>query len=129
HALDEKSQVHSPEELDLIFMQSYQGGELTDTELELLHRVVRFSDLCAREVMVPRVEIGALPADISHEDLTTYLSSVPHTRIPVYQDSLDSVIGIVHLKDLVKLEARLRKEEHPEDKMPSLRKLMRPVLT
>ncbi len=129
HALDESSQVHSPEELDLIFTQSFQGGELTGTELDLLHRVVRFSDLCAREVMVPRVEIGALPLEISVDDLEKYLYTDPHNRIPIYQDSLDSVIGIVHLKDLVKLEAGLRKQPQDADKVISLREWMRPVLT
>ena len=128
HTLDENSQVHSPEELDLIFTQSFQGGELTGTELELLHRVVRFSDLCAREVMVPRVEIGALPVEISIADLQKYLYTDPHNRIPVYENSLDSVIGIAHLKDLVRLEAGLRKEAH-DGKVLSLRELMRPVLT
>jgi CBS domain containing-hemolysin-like protein len=129
HKLDENSQVHSPEELDLIFTQSFQGGELTGTELELLHRAVRFSDLCAREVMVPRVEIGALPVEISLEDLKKYLYADPHNRIPVYQNSLDSVIGIAHLKDLVRLEASLRNETHNDEKVLSLRELMRPVLT
>jgi len=128
HTLDENSQVHSPEELDLIFTQSFQGGELTGTELELLHRVVRFSDLCAREVMVPRVEIGALPVEISIADLQKYLYTDPHNRIPVYENSLDSVIGIAHLKDLVRLEAGLRNETH-DGKVLSLRELMRPVLT
>ncbi|MEO6906296.1 MAG: hemolysin family protein, partial [Abditibacteriaceae bacterium] len=129
HPMGEKSQVHSPEELDMIFTQSFQGGELTGTELELLHRVVRFSDLCAREVMVPRVEIGALVVEISRADLVKYLYADPHNRIPIYQDSLDSIIGIAHLKDLVKLEANLRKETTNEDKKISLRELMRPVLT
>lgn len=129
HAIDEKEQVHSPEELDLIFTQSYQGGELTGTELELLHRVVRFSDLCAREVMVPRVEIGALPLEISREDLENYLYTDPHNRIPIYQDSLDSVIGIVHLKDLVRLESSLRNQPSDAGKLISLREWMRPVLT
>lgn len=129
HALDESSQVHSPEELDLIFTQSFQGGELTGTELELLHRVVRFSDLCAREVMIPRVEISALPLEISLEDLEEYLHNDPHSRTPVYQDSLDSVVGIVHLKDLVRLETSLRKESQDAEKVLSLRQWMRPVLT
>jgi CBS domain containing-hemolysin-like protein len=129
HQMGEENQVHSPEELDLIFTQSFQGGELTGTELELLHRVVRFSDLCAREVMVPRVEISALPVEISIADLQKYLYTDPHNRIPVYENSLDAVIGIAHLKDLVRLEAGLRKEAHSDSKVLSLRELMRPVLT
>jgi putative hemolysin len=46
-------QVHSPEELDLLFTQSHEGGELHRNERDILHRVVKFSDLTAREVMVP----------------------------------------------------------------------------
>src|SRR5690606_28118942 len=62
-------------------------------------------------------------------DLEKYLYTDPHNRIPVYQDSLDSVIGIVHLKDLVKLEANLRKQPQNAEKVLSLREWMRPVLT
>jgi CBS domain containing-hemolysin-like protein len=104
-------QVHSPEELDLIFTQSHEGGELTDTERELLHRVVKFSEISARAIMVPRVEMKALPLEMPRETLTEYLHNHPHTRVPVYHGSMDDIIGIVHIKDLVKLEAVLRSGE------------------
>jgi len=129
HTVEENAQVHSPEELDMLFTQSFQGGELTGTELELLHRVVRFSDLCAREVMVPRVEVSALPEKITHEELQKYLQGHPHSRIPVYRDSLDTVIGIAHLKDLVRLEAGLRRQSEPVLQTISLQNLARPALT
>lgn len=100
HAAEGHAQVHSPEELDMIFTESHKGGEINQTEFEILHRVVRFSDTNVRAVMVPRLEMQALPAEISRKDLADFLQSRPHTRIPVYEDSLDEIIGVVNSKDL-----------------------------
>ncbi len=111
HGAAGHAQVHSPEELDLLFGQSHDAGELTKTEFEILHRVVRFSDLAAREVMVPRVEMSALPVSMTRAQLQAYLQQQPHTRVPVYRDKLDDILGIAHIKDLVRLAAALPAEE------------------
>ena len=100
HAAEGHSQVHSPEELDMLFTESHKGGEINQTEFEILHRVVRFSDTTARTVMVPRLEMQALPTRVTRRELTDFLQSRPHTRIPIYEDSLDNIIGIVNSKDL-----------------------------
>jgi CBS domain containing-hemolysin-like protein len=100
HAAEGHAQVHSPEELDMIFTESHRGGEINQTEFEILHRVVRFSDTNVRAVMVPRLEIQALPASLSRRALAEFLEPRPHTRIPVYRDSLDDIIGVVNSKDL-----------------------------
>ncbi|HVF85563.1 MAG TPA: hemolysin family protein [Abditibacteriaceae bacterium] len=105
HSSSEHGQVHSPEELDTLFTQSHEGGEISATEREILHRVVKFSDLTAREVMVPRVEMQGIPLQMKLSELTALLRSQPHTRIPVYNNSMDDIIGIAHLKDLVRFEA------------------------
>ena len=107
---DEHSQVHSPEEFDYLFKESHQGGELNDTEAEILHRVVRFSDLTLREVMVPRVEMQALPVELTRGVLRSYLESRPHSRVPVYHGSMDEIVGILHLKDVVPFAAKLPAE-------------------
>jgi CBS domain containing-hemolysin-like protein len=106
---EEGAQVHSSQELDLLFTQSHEGGEITATEREILHRVVRFSDLTAREVMVPRVEMKGVPLEMTRRELVALVEGKPHTRMPVYTDSLDDVVGIVHLKDLVQAVAELRR--------------------
>jgi CBS domain containing-hemolysin-like protein len=103
NASEGHAQVHSPEELDLLFAQSHDAGELTKTEFEILHRVVRFSDLTAREIMVPRVEMKALPVSMTRAELIAYINDEPHTRVAVYHGSLDEIVGIAHLKDLLKL--------------------------
>jgi putative hemolysin len=100
HAAEGHAQVHSPEELDMIFTESHKGGEINQTEFEILHRVVRFSDTNVRAVMVPRLEMQALPVQMTRRDLGDFLQSRPHTRIPVYQESLDEIVGIVNSKDL-----------------------------
>ena len=99
--------VHSPEELDLLVKESHQGGELNDTEAEILHRVVRFSDLTLREVMVPRVEMQALPVELTRGALQTYLASKPHSRVPLFHGSMDEIVGVLHLKDIVPFAAKL----------------------
>jgi len=100
HPAEGHTQVHSPEELDMIFTESHKGGEINQTEFEILHRVVRFSDTTARAIMVPRLEMQTLPTRITRSALTEFLQDRPHTRIPIYWDSLDNIVGIVNSKDL-----------------------------
>lgn len=100
HAAEGHSQVHSPEELDMIFTESHKGGEINQTEFEILHRVVRFSDTTARAIMVPRLEMQTLPLKIMRNELEDFLKPRPHTRIPVFQESMDEIVGIVNSKDL-----------------------------
>jgi putative hemolysin len=111
HAAEGHSQVHSPEELDMIFTESHKGGEINQTEFEILHRVVRFSDTTARAIMVPRLEMQTLPVGITRSALTDFLQGRPHTRIPVYQDSLDDIVGVVNSKDLEHLNNRELSQE------------------
>jgi CBS domain containing-hemolysin-like protein len=84
----------------MLFTESHKGGEINVTEFEILHRVVRFSDTTARAIMVPRLEMQALPTAITRAELTDFLQHRPHTRIPVYKESLDDIVGIVNSKDL-----------------------------
>ena len=114
HAAEGHSQVHSPEELDMLFTESNKGGEINQTEFEILHRVVRFSDTTARTVMVPRLEMQALPTTVTRRELTEFLQGRPHTRIPVYQDSLDNIVGMVNSKDLEHLNYRELAQELEE---------------
>ena len=117
HPAEGHSQVHSPEELDIIFTESHKGGEINQTEFEILHRVVRFSDTTARAIMVPRLEMQTLPATLSRRELTEFLQNRPHTRIPLYRESLDDIVGIVNSKDLEHLNNSELSEELEQMKM------------
>ncbi len=123
---DGHAQVHSSEELDILVAQSHQGGELNDTEAEILHRVVRFSDLTLREVMVPRTEIQGLPLEMPRLALRAWIHSQPHSRVPVYLGSMDEVIGVVHLKDMVPFAAKYGgNDEDAVSLMPLVREALR----
>jgi putative hemolysin len=115
----EHGSVHSPQELDILFTQAHEGGQLTSTERELLHRVVKFSEITAREAMLPRVEMKALPDEMPRAELVAYLRGEPHTRVPVFHGSLDEIVGMIHLRDLVKFEA-----EHAEGDPEAVLSLM-----
>ncbi len=114
HQTGEHGTVHSSEEIGLLVAQSHEGGELNDTEAEILHRVVRFSDLTLREVMVPRTEMQGLPVEMPQLALRAWIHSQPHSRVPVYVGSMDEVIGVVHLKDMVPFAAKLRGDDESQ---------------
>ena len=112
--------AHSIEELNMLINASYNEGVLNETEKEMLHNVFKFSDLTAKQVMVPRTDMACIPSDISFDELNTLTSESQYTRYPVYEENMDHISGIVHVKDLYSLT--LRKEEF------SVEKLLRPVL-
>ena len=70
-------------------------------ERRLIHRVFEFSDTLVREAMVPRPEIAAISADCSLEDIKRAFEQHRYSRLPVYRESLDDVIGVIHSKDLM----------------------------
>ncbi len=117
----ERSQlVHSTEELDMLINASYNEGVLNETEKEMLHNTFKFSDLTAKEVMVPRTDMVCIPKDISYEELNKVACDCQYTRYPIFEEDIDHMIGLLHVKDLYNL---------PQDKTDfSLDKLMRPLL-
>lgn len=97
------SRAHSPEEIEILVTESHEGGLLDDEERLLLRNAFRFRDLTARQVMVHRTRIVAAPVNSSVVELMELALEAGHTRIPLYQDSIDTIIGFVHVKDLFAL--------------------------
>ena len=97
--------VHTAEELRLLVTASHEAGEVEASEARIASRAFQFADLTARELMTPRTEIEAVPVDATLEDLIQKVSSTHHTRLPVYRESLDDIVGILHLRDLVHVVA------------------------
>jgi CBS domain containing-hemolysin-like protein len=77
-------------------------GVLDEEEREMLQRTLRFNDTIAKEVMTPRLDMSAISTDASIEEAIEQCVQGGHARLPVYEGSLDNVIGIVHLRDLVR---------------------------
>jgi len=88
-------------------------------ERELLQSIVDFGEALVREVMTPRPDIVAIRADASIQDLRTLFRDQQYSRVPVYKDTLDNILGVVFVKDLVPLE--------PETTPASVEGLMRPA--
>jgi magnesium and cobalt exporter, CNNM family len=96
-------QYYTPEELQLIVEEAEEGGALRAEAGQMLRELFEFGDLTAGEAMVPRVRITGIPVGSTPQDLRTILGQTPHTRYPVYEDDLDHILGMVHIKDLLRL--------------------------
>lgn len=120
----EEHAVHSPEELQLLVTQSARAGLMTAPERELVQRAFAFSDQTAGEVMVPRTEIIAVPVESKIDDALRTAQRYRHTRFPVYENTIDNVVGILSTKDLLSVAARRGGRAPVGD--TNLRRLIRP---
>jgi CBS domain containing-hemolysin-like protein len=112
-SLDHTS-VYTETELRQLVDISRESGHLRAEERRLIHRVFEFSDTVVREAMVPRTAMAAISADSSLDQITRSFHDHPYSRLAVYRDSLDNVIGFIHSKAI--LPYLLRSEEfHLED--------------
>jgi CBS domain containing-hemolysin-like protein len=111
---------HSPEELRMLVEQSQEGGALEQTDATLIEGVFEFSEKNAREVMTPRTNIDALAVDASLDDTLALVEETRRSRYPVYEETIDDIIGLVLTKDLIPI---LRK---PLVQF-SVRSIMRPI--
>jgi CBS domain containing-hemolysin-like protein len=93
--------VYSEAELRQLVDIARESGHLRAEERRLIHRVFEFSDTLVREAMVPRPAIAGLSADCKLEDINQAFQQHRYSRLPVYRDSLDNVIGFIHSKDLI----------------------------
>jgi CBS domain containing-hemolysin-like protein len=95
--------LYSPEELALLVEESEEGGELRADAGQMLRDLFAFGDLRAREAMVPRVKVTGIPIGATPDEVRHTVSLHPHTRFPVFEDDLDHIVGIVHIKGLLRL--------------------------
>ncbi len=93
--------VHSPEEIDLLIAESRDGGLLEPQEQVRLHRALRLGLRTARQLMVPRARLAVIDAALPFDEVLRVVAASPYSRVPVYRGSLDHVIGILHVKDIV----------------------------
>jgi CBS domain containing-hemolysin-like protein len=99
---------HTSEELELIVDESARGGQLESQAGQIVRELFDLAELTAGEIMVPRVRLVGLPLGASAGELAERISRSPHTRYPVYDGSLDRIVGVAHAKDLLR---RLRSGE------------------
>jgi putative hemolysin len=110
----------SADELRLIVERGGEQGVLEAEEEQMINAVIELGDHRVHEVMVPRVAMASLPSGASLEQAIDLVVEVGHSRIPVYHDSIDEIVGILYAKDLLPY---LKPDAGPR---PALRKLLRP---
>lgn len=93
--------AHSPEEIRMLVEQSGQEGEIEAEQEQMIHGVFEFPEIMAREIMTPRPDVIALEVSANLDEVVTLLIEEGHSRIPVYEEDLDNIIGILLVKDLL----------------------------
>jgi len=97
-----KSFVHSEEELKMLVSASQEEGVLESEEEELIHSVFEFTDTTAGQIMTPRTDMISARADTTVKELIEVALKHGFSRIPVYEDSRDNIIGLVHIRDCMR---------------------------
>ncbi len=114
--------VHSPDELRMLVEQSEEQGAIDSDDAQLIGGVFEFSEKNAREVMTPRTAIVALTVDAALDDAARTVEEAGFSRYPVYDDTIDNVVGMLHAKDLLPI---LRDPTRAEDF--AVRQIMRRI--
>jgi CBS domain containing-hemolysin-like protein len=96
-------QYYTPEELQLIVQESGELGALRSESSQMLQELFEFGDLTAGQVMVPRVRIVGIPIGARPDAIREILADLTHTRYPIFEKDLDHIVGMVHIKDLLRL--------------------------
>ncbi len=112
------------EELKMLLSVSEEEGVLEQEEKEMIHSIFEFSDSIAKEVMVPRPDMFCLDVETPLDEALRKISDEGHSRIPVYEGTIDNIIGLVFIKDL--LGVCLSKKE--SSNVRSLRDILRPPI-
>ncbi|MEM9291153.1 MAG: hemolysin family protein [Acidobacteriota bacterium] len=110
----------SDEELQAFIDVGTEEGILDDRDTEWVRSVVNFGDTWVRSVMTPRIDMVCAPLERSLEELEETFIDSTHSRIPLYKDSVDEIVGILHLRDLVRAQR--------QDPRPAVEEILQPVL-
>lgn len=101
-----ESRLYTPEELVYLVRESHRRGAVSESEQELIANIVDFGDRRVRDLMVPRTRVEGIPLDEDLALIEERMNTLPFSRYPVYRDDLDHVVGIVHVKDVIRQQAK-----------------------
>ncbi len=108
------------EEIKVLLERGSKEGSIEEEEKEMISSIFEFTDTTAKEIMVPRIDVVAVEANQSVKEVLDTISKTGFSRLPVYKESLDNVIGIVHAKDAI------RRYKEGKGNIP-VRRIMRPA--
>jgi CBS domain containing-hemolysin-like protein len=115
-----QSSLLAPEEIELLVSESTEGGLFLEEEEEIIRNIFDFSERTVGQVMTPRTKVQAVPLDMPKDELVQFVTESIHSRFPVYDGDLDHIVGILHLKDMI------RQTIKPDSKL-DLRLILRPT--
>ena len=96
---------HSSEELQYLLDQGRESGALETNEHELIKNVFDFNDRVVKNIMVPRTKISGIELNTPHKEVLDIVIREGYSRIPVYDETIDKIVGIIHAKDILPLLA------------------------
>ncbi|WP_341266646.1 hemolysin family protein [Candidatus Phytoplasma fraxini] len=97
-----KKDIVNDDELRFLLTSSYKTGEINNSRKNMIQNVFDFDGTTVSDIMKHRTEIVAIKSDISREEIIEFISREKYTRFPVYEENMDRIIGIVHVKDIFK---------------------------
>ncbi|WP_242916133.1 hemolysin family protein [Pontibacter liquoris] len=97
------SEVHSAEELRLLFEQSVESGAIQDSQHELIENVFQFNERMVKQIQVPRTKMVAIDVHIAEQDLMEVIFTEGYSRLPVYDGNIDNIVGILYVKDILSI--------------------------
>lgn len=106
------------EEIKMILSQSAKSGTIERGELEMMYKVFQFGDIAVRFIMVPRTELLAFERSEIISDILPLISKSAHSRYPVYKESVDNIIGYIHIKDILANHITQKKMTTIKDSLP-----------
>lgn len=108
---DEKDPEVTEEEIRMMVDVGSESGTIEDSEKEMIQNIFEFNDKEVSEIMTHRKKIVSLPIDAEYETVMRLAKSEKYTRIPVYKDTIDDIVGILHIKDLLGFEMMTDKKK------------------
>ncbi|CAN5149564.1 hemolysin family protein [soil metagenome] len=103
--------VHSEEEVKMILAQSAETGTIPQKEVEMMNNVFRLGEIPVKHIMLPRTDIVAFSQDEIIENILPSIETSLHSRFPVYEGSIDTIVGFIHIKDIYQMLLKTKGEQ------------------
>lgn len=122
--------VHSEEEIKMILSQSQESGLIPKGEAEMVQNIFKLGDTTVRQIMIPRTDIIAFNVVTPLSEVVKTIKKHPHSRFPVFENSIDTIIGFVHVKDIYREVLKLEEEgKHSSSYKLSQTDIIRQIIT
>lgn len=104
--MSRRSSLMTETELKTYVDVSHEDGVIETEEREIIYNVFDFSDAVAKDIMIPRIDMVSVSLDMSYDEVTAVFKEYMYTRLPVYEDDKDNIIGLINIKDFILLSDR-----------------------